>query len=388
MKKRIVSLISALALCLGLFITADAATPTIPPVSIDGAPVYAGESGDGWDLQYDESNSIFVLTLNNFKGNVIDIELSMKIVLAPGSQNSISHLLMVYNPRTMYPELNDSGIVTFTGTGELSLDGSLFPDHLSPIYGQFGDIKFEDNLVMTGGENAGNGNSLVLGPEKAYDEMLGKSRMVTTQDGQVVQYIRIASSSANSASTSPSNPPSAVSEEDPYWTVAINGFDDVPKDSPYNRAITWAVEFGFAKGKTPRTFGPNDPCKISHILTFLYRDYTIPNEYQATLSEREAVANWAKQDFPKLITDADNLDGFCTRAMAVTFLWKLAGSPVPAKTTSFADIPADAPYAQAVAWAVERGVTNGYGANFLPDKICTRGQIVTFMMRARIVSEG
>ena len=49
----------------------------------------------------------------------------------------------------------------------------------------------------------------------------------------------------------------------------------------------------------------------------------------------------------------------CTRAQIVTFLWRAAGSPEPKALSSFADVPADAYYAKAVAWAVENGITEG-----------------------------
>lgn len=69
--------------------------------------------------------------------------------------------------------------------------------------------------------------------------------------------------------------------------------------------------------------------------------------------------------------------------MTVTYLWKAAGSPESSENASFADVPANAEYAQAVAWAVENGMTSGTGnGQFSPDTTCTRGQIVTFLHRA------
>ena len=73
----------------------------------------------------------------------------------------------------------------------------------------------------------------------------------------------------------------------------------------------------------------------------------------------------------------------CTRAQIVTFLWRAAGSPAPKNMSSFADVPADAFYAKAVAWAVENGITGGTGdGKFSPDATCTRAQAVTFLYRA------
>ena len=73
----------------------------------------------------------------------------------------------------------------------------------------------------------------------------------------------------------------------------------------------------------------------------------------------------------------------CTRAQIVTFLWRAAGSPEPKTAVSFADVPAGSYYAKAVAWAIENGITNGMTATeFAPDATCTRGQSVTFLHRA------
>ena len=73
----------------------------------------------------------------------------------------------------------------------------------------------------------------------------------------------------------------------------------------------------------------------------------------------------------------------CTRAQIVTFLWRAAGSPEPKAASSFTDVPASAYYAKAVAWAVENGITNGMTeTTFAPNATCTRGQSVTFLYRA------
>ena len=73
----------------------------------------------------------------------------------------------------------------------------------------------------------------------------------------------------------------------------------------------------------------------------------------------------------------------CTRAQIVTFLWRAAGSPEPKTVSSFTDVPASAYYAKAVAWAVENGITNGMTeTTFAPNATCTRGQSVTFLCRA------
>ena len=92
-------------------------------------------------------------------------------------------------------------------------------------------------------------------------------------------------------------------------------------------------------------------------------------------------AAWAWEN--RLISgDAFGGDVPATRAATMTYLWKLAGQP-NAGAAGFSDVPADADYATAVAWAVEEGITAGTGEDtFSPDSICTRAQIVTFLYQA------
>ena len=79
----------------------------------------------------------------------------------------------------------------------------------------------------------------------------------------------------------------------------------------------------------------------------------------------------------------------CTRGQIITCLWRAAGSPEPKTAVSFADVPAGSYYAKAVAWAIENGITNGMTeTTFAPDATCTRGQGVTFLYRALKGSAG
>ena len=79
----------------------------------------------------------------------------------------------------------------------------------------------------------------------------------------------------------------------------------------------------------------------------------------------------------------------CTRGQIITFLWRAAGSPEPKTAVSFADVPAGSYYAKAIAWAIENGITNGMTeTTFAPDATCTRGQGVTFLYRALKGSAG
>lgn len=98
------------------------------------------------------------------------------------------------------------------------------------------------------------------------------------------------------------------------------GFSDVAERSPFAPAIAWAVEKGVTKGTTPTTFGPGETCTTSHILTFLWRAAGRPGD---TGNERASVPSWAAG----LGIDVSDLSAPCTRAAAVTDIWKAQGSP-------------------------------------------------------------
>ncbi|MGI6182337.1 MAG: S-layer homology domain-containing protein [Agathobaculum sp.] len=166
-------------------------------------------------------------------------------------------------------------------------------------------------------------------------------------------------------------------------TAAVHGFTDVKATAYYADAVKWAVDRGVAEGTTATTFSPNNTCTTAQILTFLWRakGSPAPAGHSAAVPSGKYytdAANWALE---KGLTDAFRADTPATRAATVTYLWKLAGKP-RAAAAPFADVDAGAAYAQAVAWAVRQGITDGTSATtFSPDKTCTRGQIVTFLYR-------
>ena len=73
----------------------------------------------------------------------------------------------------------------------------------------------------------------------------------------------------------------------------------------------------------------------------------------------------------------------CTRAQMVTFLWRMEGTPSPkSKTCKFKDVKKSDYFYEAVLWAEEQGITTGYkGGKFKPQNVCTRAQAVTFLWR-------
>ncbi len=172
--------------------------------------------------------------------------------------------------------------------------------------------------------------------------------------------------------------------------ITVGGFTDVLFSSDYAQAIDWAVEKKITKGTStkPPRFSPDEKCTTAQILTFLWRAKGEPELASAAnpftgIKESDyfyKAVRWAGE---KGLVSAQGFDpeAPCTRATAVTYLWKLAGSPT-AQSSGFDDVPAAADYAQAVAWAVEKKVTKGTGGNkFSPNNTCTRGQIMTFLYR-------
>lgn len=181
-------------------------------------------------------------------------------------------------------------------------------------------------------------------------------------------------------------------DNDPLLNATMHylPFSDVTGSDYFYLPMTWAVENGVTNGTTETTFSPAQNCTQAQILTFLYRaagsppvsggsDYT-NSEVEPSKYYYNAML-WA--DRQGVVTDsALNPNADCTRGDVVTYLWRLAGKPA-ASSTRFTDVPASAPYAQAVAWAVDKGITNGTTpTTFSPDQVCTRGQIVTFLYRA------
>lgn len=173
---------------------------------------------------------------------------------------------------------------------------------------------------------------------------------------------------------------------------AASIFADVPADAYYAKAVEWAVKKGITNGKANGLFGSNDPCTRGQIVTFLWRaagspapkgTAKVPGDVLPGSYCYNAVA-WAIENG---ITNgfADGTFGVnntCTRGQSVTLLYRALGK-APTTVNGFTDVAADAFCADAVEWAVESGVTNGTSAStFSPNNGCTRAQIVTFLYRA------
>lgn len=167
-------------------------------------------------------------------------------------------------------------------------------------------------------------------------------------------------------------------------------FRDVPVDAYYYDAVKWAAEKGITTGQADGLFGSDRSCTRAQIITFLWRAAGSPVvNYAMEMGDVSADAYYAEAvrwALSRGITSgtgggAFSPDDACTRAQAVTLLAR-ALSTKAGSAANFTDVPADAYYAQAVSWAVENGITTGVGGGrFDPNATCTRAQIATFLYR-------
>ena len=169
-------------------------------------------------------------------------------------------------------------------------------------------------------------------------------------------------------------------------------FKDVPTDAYYYEAVKWAAEKGVTGGVGNGLFAPNQPCTRAQIVTFLWRAAGSPapknmssfTDVPADAFYAKAVA-WAVENGITGGTGDGKFspDATCTRAQSVTFLYRAAGSPAVSGSAEFGDVATNAYYADAVAWAAKNGITGGIGGGlFGSGNDCTRGQIVTFLYRS------
>ena len=179
------------------------------------------------------------------------------------------------------------------------------------------------------------------------------------------------------------------------WVGDETFFSDVADTSAYYfKPVYWAAANGITTGTSDTTFSPNQACTRGQIVTFLWRASGSPASAGAGNPFKDVKAGayyydavlWAVE---KGITTGTSATTFapndpCTRKQIVTFLWRAQGSPKPASSANpFKDVKATDYFYDAVLWAVERGITTGTTATtFAPNAACSRGQCVTFLMRA------
>ena len=174
----------------------------------------------------------------------------------------------------------------------------------------------------------------------------------------------------------------------------LNFFVDVPADAYYYDAVLWAAEKGITGGVDATHFAPYASCTRAQAVTFLWRAAGCPAPKSSTNPFTDVKAGsfcydavlWAvEQGITNGTGDGTTFspNAACNRAQIVAFLWRSEKMPAADTANSFTDVASDAYYVDAVNWAVENGITEGTGdgTTFSPDSNCNRAQIVTFLYR-------
>ena len=256
-----------------------------------------------------------------------------------------------------------------------------------PTYSVSTPSKTENGSVTVSPKNASKGDrvTITVTPDKGYE--LDK---LTVKDANGNKLKLTDKGNGKYTFTMPGSKVTVSAEFVEEQAASI--FADVPADAYYAKAVEWAVKKGITNGKANGLFGSNDPCTRGQIVTFLWRaagspapkgTAKVPADVLPGSYCYDAVA-WALENgiTNGLADGTFGVNNTCTRGQSVTFLYRAMGT-APTTVKGFTDVESNAFCAEAVAWAVENGVTNGTSATtFSPSNGCTRAQIVTFLFRA------
>ena len=229
--------------------------------------------------------------------------------------------------------------------------------------------------------------TLTVDPDKGY-----VLDALTVLDGKDKE-IKLTEKNGKYTFTMPASKVTVEATFKPLTTTGNNPFIDVPAGSYYEDAVIWAVDKGITSGTSAVTFDPNGNCTRAQAVTFLWRAAGSPAPKTKVMSFTDVPSGsyyydavlWAmEQGITKGTSDtAFSPNASCTRAQIVTFLWRASGSPAVSGNSAFTDVASDAYYAAAVAWAEKNSVTGGIGGGlFGSGNNCTRAQIVTFIYRS------
>ena len=284
-------------------------------------------------------------------------------------------------------DMNDSAVAaaTFTRRSSSGGGGSVsIPDTKIPtgIY--------EHGTVTVSPESASKGDTVTITvtPDKGYTL---ESLTVLDKDGKALALTDKGGGRYTFTMPAGKITVKAVFMDD---NTMLNFFTDVHAEDYYYDAVLWAAQEGVTGGTSDTLFAPNAGCTRAQAVTFLWRAAGSPEPKSADLPFTDVPADayyakavaWAVENgVAKGVSEtAFAPNASCTRAQIVTFLWRAQQSPASGGANPFVDVRADAYYYDAVLWAAKEGVTSGTGSvTFSPDVTCTRGQIVTLIYRSR-----
>ncbi len=282
-------------------------------------------------------------------------------------------------------DMNDSAVAAVTFTRRSSSGGGgggvSIPDTKIPtgIY--------EHGTVTVSPKSASKGDTVTITatPDKGYTL---ESLTVLDKDGKALELTDKGSGKYTFTMPAGKITVKAVFMDD---NTMLNFFTDVHAEDYYYDAVLWAAQKGITGGMSDTLFAPNTACTRAQIVTFLWRAAGSPEpkalssfaDVPADAYYAKAVAWAVENGITNGTTDTTfGPDETCTRAHGVTFLSRAAKANTASGNSNFADVDANAYYASAVKWAVDNGITNGISSSlFGPDSSCTRAQIVTFLYR-------
>ena len=241
------------------------------------------------------------------------------------------------------------------------IDGAFYPADITYI-----DTGAPDSLFLAGASGSGREYTISAGNEQ-YTYIYREDNEGLFTDG----YLPLS--------------PTAYSPENSAKPQPVPEFTDLP--TWCDDEAVWAAQQKITNGYGAKDkFAPGLDCTQAQILTFLWRAKKRPSSTATVFSDLPGdyapAANWAYEE--GIIGDSFNPNAPCTRAQAVTYIWKAQNEPDAKEAASFSDVEPDSPIAPAVSWAVEKRVTKGYGGadTFAPSRVCSRGEIVCFLYRA------
>lgn len=317
--------------------------------------------------------------------------------------NTIEELGVSLKPGTEYGcfFFIDEGGKVFSGETYFKTTGASVPSETSaPSISRLSisskEVLVGENITFTCTSDTATGYTLVV--NRGSTRVLTKeipSGSFTTSFDEPGEYSAYVSAYNNSGKLDSSRVYFIVNEDEDDDTLdptPENDFIDVPNGAYFAKAVNWAVENNITAGTGKTTFSPNQTCTRAQAVTFLWR-YAGSPKPTANSSKFVDVAPgqyytdavlWAVE---KGITGGVSTTRFapddkCTRAQIVSFLHRMSGSPSVSGVSPFLDVPPSLYYANSVAWAVEKGITMGTSTTlFSPHNDCSRGQIVSFLYR-------
>ena len=283
-------------------------------------------------------------------------------------------------------DMNDSAVAAVTFTRRSSSGGGGGGDFSAPSYSvSVDDVKHGTVTVSPQSASKGDSVTITATPDKGY---VLESLTVLDKDGKALELTDKGSGKYTFTMPAGKITVKAVFMDD---NTMLNFFTDVHAEDYYYDAVLWAAQKGITGGMSDTLFAPNAACTRAQIVTFLWRAVGSPEpkalssfaDVPTDAYYAKAVAWAVENGITEGTSDTTFAPGtICTRAQGAALLYRAAGSPAVSGSAAFTDVPADAYYADAAAWAEQKGITDGIGNGlFGPHNNCTRAQIVTFLYR-------